>query len=159
MKGGELNRTRQVGRTARLSRSPRKPSALRDIGPDVRTRRAVYERDGYLCVCCGRSIIGQIHSVGQRKRWSQGGGHDMPNLLTFIGLGTNPSDPRDHRARIDSRCDPDDEAKGYWVRSYDDPALVPVIVMSGTGASLTLWPTADGRWSTEPPARAAGFLS
>lgn len=83
----------------------------------------------------------------------------MANLLTFIGLGTNPADPGDHRARIDSRCDPQDEARGYWVRSHDDPALVPVTVMSGTGASMALWPTADGRWSAEPPANAAGIRS
>lgn len=124
-------------------------------GPDAKTRRAVYDRDGWLCVCCGRSIIGQLHSVGLRKRRSQGGGLDMPNLLTFLGLGTNPSDPQDHRARIDSGYDPADEAKGYRVHGYDDPALIPVIVVSGAGSWTTLWPTADGRWSAEPPAATA----
>ena len=92
------------------------------------------------------SIIGQRYSIQHRKRRSQGGSNDLPNLLTVLGDGT-----RGCHARIDSRIDPDDEARGYTVRSWQDPALVPVMLFEPSGSGITVWLTADGRYSTDPP--------
>jgi 5-methylcytosine-specific restriction endonuclease McrA len=117
-------------------RPPRKPA--RDTGPDAKVRAAVYTRDGFACVCCGTSIAGRPHSVGHRKRRSQGGGNEMPNLLTFLGLGRDAGDPDDHHARIDSRKDPHDAAKGYTVQSWQDPAGIPVMY-SGEDGGFTAW--------------------
>jgi hypothetical protein len=117
-----------------------------DTGPSRLVRSVVLERDGYACVCCGRSVIGQVYSLQHRQRRSQGGTNALSNLLTVLGDGT-----RGCHARIDSRIDPHDEAKGYTVRSHQDPALVPVMVFSEDGSVVTVWPTADGRWVTEPP--------
>jgi hypothetical protein len=138
----------------RSERVPKK-GGRKDTGPPAKTRKAVYERDGWCCVCRGTPIVGRPHSVGHRKRRSQGGSNAPSNLLTFLGLGINSLDPDDHHARIDSRRDPEDEAKGYTVRSWDDPALVPVMVFSGHGSGLTAWLAGDGTYACEPPAGAA----
>lgn len=121
----------------------------RDTGPDQKTRLAVYERDGWACACCGTPVDKRPHSVGHRKRRSQGGSNRMSNLLTFLGLGVNPADPDDHHARIDSRRRPSDEANGYTVRSYQDPALVAV--RRRAGALPQEWLTDDGRCLEEAP--------
>lgn len=129
----------------------RKAAARSDTGPDAATREAVYTRDGRMCVCCGTPIDGRPHSVGHRKRRSQGGKHVMPNLLTFLGLGSNPLDPDDHHARIDSRVDPHDEAKGYTVRRKDDPALIGVMYASEHGSGIVMWLHDDGSLSPDGP--------
>lgn len=121
-----------------------------DTGPDRRTRALVLERDHYRCVCCGVSVIGRRYSLQHRKRRSQGGGNDPSNLITVLGDGTSGC-----HARIDSRIDPHDEARGYTVRSWQDPALTGVMVFSEDGSGVTAWPTDDGQWSAEPPGGAA----
>lgn len=121
----------------------------RDTGPDKATREAVYERDGYACVCCGRSILGRPHSVGHRLRRSQGGTNDAWNLVTLLGLGDGRLDD-DHHKRIDNRSDPHDEARGLTVRSHEDPALVPVMIHGENGGAL-LYLTSDFEYSERPP--------
>jgi len=125
-----------------------------DAGPDQATRELVYERDNWACVCCGQPVRGRPHSVGHRMRRSQGGSNLPSNLLTFLGWGNGFTD-EDHHARIDQRKDEHDEARGYTVRSWHDPALVPVMVFSPGGSGVLAWPTDDGRWATEAPAREA----
>lgn len=68
-----------------------------------------------------------------------------PITLLFLGFGVNSLDPDDHHARIDSRRDPSDEAKGYSLRSWQDPLLVPVMVFSPNGSGMTLWLSDDQR--------------
>lgn len=133
---------------------PRKAPAPRKApsytGPSETVRKLVLERDDYRCVCCGLSVIGQQYSLQHRLRRSQGGDSTPVNLVTVLGTGTTG-----HHARIDSRRDPHDEARGYTVRSWDDPALVPVMIMSAAGAGALVWLTPEGTYSTEPPAVAA----
>jgi hypothetical protein len=124
---------------------PRK--AARDTGPSQETRAMVYARDGARCVCCGLSIVGQVHSVQHRKRRSQGGTNDLSNLITVLGDGTTG-----HNARIDSRIDPHDEAKGYTVRSWQDPREVGVMIFdSPDGPGVTKWLSDDGAYLDEAP--------
>ena len=118
----------------KTARSKRKDA----ISPKV--RRLVLERDGYACVCCGRSIIGQRYSLGHRLRASQGGRPVPSNLLTLLGWGG-----QEHHGRIDNREDAHDEAKGYTVRAGKDPALISVMV-SGEDGGLTAWPDDEGHW-------------
>jgi hypothetical protein len=118
----------------------------RDTGPDARTRELVLERDGYACVCCGRSIIGQQYSIQHRKRRSQGGTNSPSNLITLLGTGIT----RCH-GRIDSRIDPHDEAKGYTVRGGFDPAQIPVKLFSRHGSGITAWLAADGTYKFDGP--------
>jgi hypothetical protein len=123
----------------------------RNSGPSPAVRALCLSRDGYACVCCGFSIIGRPHSLGHRLRAGQSGKPVPSNLLTYLGLGVNSLDPDDHHARIDSRRDPSDEAKGYSLWSWQSPLLVPVTVFSPHGPGMTLWLTADGTYSTDPP--------
>ena len=133
-----------------LKRSQPKHAKRKDTGPDRKTRLLVLERDGWSCVCCGRSVTGQRYSLQHRKRRSQGGANSPSNLVTVLGDGTTGC-----HARIDSRRDPNDEAKGYTVRSHDEPALIPVMVFSEHGGGVTVWLTEDGGFAFEAPAGAA----
>jgi hypothetical protein len=47
---------------------------------DLSTRRAVYRRDFFQCICCGATKYLQIHHVVPR---SHGGGNDPTNLVTL----------------------------------------------------------------------------
>jgi len=124
-----------------LSRRPVKWRPPRNTGPDPATRELVLARDGWRCVCCGRSVIGQQYSLQHRKRRSHGGTNSPVNLITVLGSGITGC-----HWRIDSRADPADELNGYTVRSGQDPALVPVRVF---GARV--WARPDGTWAHEPP--------
>jgi hypothetical protein len=126
---------------------PPRQNPARDTGPTARVRKLVLERDGYACVCCGVSILGRRASLQHRKRRSQGGGNDPANLLTVLGDGTTGC-----HARIDSRADPRDEANGYTVRSWDDPALIPVTVVRPGGAGVSVFLTAGGWYAPGSPA-------
>jgi hypothetical protein len=109
----------------------RRRSAPKDTGPSRTTRRLVLERDGYACVCCGQSVIGRRYS--------------LQHLLTVLGTGTTGC-----HLRIDSRAHPRDEAKGYTVRSGQDPHSVSVMVFSEDGSRVTRFPACNGQWSDQP---------
>lgn len=130
-------------RSVKVKAAPAR-KAVRDTGPDELTRATVIDRDKARCVCCGLSVIGQVYSIQHRKRRSQGGGNCPCNLIVVLGDGT-----RGCHARIDSRIDPEDEARGYTVRSHDDPASVSVMIFDSPGGpGVTLFPTCDGAWSS-----------
>ena len=145
-RGTGLARTPWSTAVPLLSGVAGKSAPRRETGPDRKTRTLVLERDGYACVCCGRSVIGQPYSLQHRKRRSQGGGNSPSNLVTVLGTGTTGC-----HERIDSRRDPEDEAKGYTVRSWDDPALIPVMVFSEHGSGVTAWLSGDGRYLFDGP--------
>lgn len=145
-----LKRTTGLARGSSIERTARKRKAARDTGPSQAVRKLVLDRDGHACVCCGRSVVGQPYSLQHRKRRSQGGDNSPSNLITVLGTGTTGC-----HERIDSRRDPSDEAKGYTVRSYRDPALIPVMVFTSPGSGFTAWPTDDGKWSFASPGEEA----
>jgi hypothetical protein len=117
------------------------------IPPKV--RRLVLERDGYCCVCCGRSIIGRRYSLGHRLRASQGGKPVPSNLLTFLGWGGQQC-----HGRIDNRADPRDEDNGLTVRMGSDPALIPVTIFTLDG-DMTRWLDDLGNLLPDAPGDAA----
>lgn len=122
------------------------PDPNRNSGPSAVIRALCLARDGYACVCCGTPVVGQHYSLGHRLRASQGGKPVPSNLITLLGLGGEL-----HHGRIDSRRDPSDEARGYSLRSYQDPLVVPVTVCSPHGPGMSLWLSDDGRYLTAPP--------
>lgn len=141
-----LRRSPMPARRRPLRRRSPAHARRRDTGPSRRIRALVLARDGYACVCCGRSVIGQRYSLQHRQRRSQCGSSLPDNLLTVLGDGTAGC-----HERIDSRRDPHDEARGYTVRSGLDPALVPVMICGEQGG-VTVWLGADGSYVTERPA-------
>jgi hypothetical protein len=122
----------------------------RNSGPSAAVRALVLARDGHCCVCCGVSVIGRRYSLAHRVRAGQQGKPVPSNLVTLLGLGGELC-----HGRVDFRRDPDDEAKGYSLRSYQNPLLVPVTIFSPGGPGLALWLSDDGRYLTAPPELAA----
>ncbi len=118
----------------------------RNSGPSAAVRALVLARDGRACVCCGTPIVGRHYSLGHRLRASQGGKPVASNLITLAGLGGESC-----HGRIDSRRDPSDEAKGYSLRSWKNPLLIPVTVFSPDGPGMPLWLSDDGTYLTVPP--------
>jgi hypothetical protein len=107
-------------------------------------RELVLERDGYACIDCGTSILGQHYSLGHRLRAGQGGRAVPSNLVVFLGLGGE----RCH-GRVDLYRDPDDATKGYRLRSGQDPYLVTVRAFTQNGgADVFLWD--DGTYRGRP---------
>ena len=114
--------------------------------PTAEVRRLVLERDGYACVRCGRSVLGIRYSLGHRKRASQGGRAVPSDLLTFCGWGGEMC-----HGDVDLYRDPADEAKGYRLRSWQDPAAEPVMLFSPGGSGTTVWLDDLGNYLFEPP--------
>jgi hypothetical protein len=141
-------KARDRGNPGTLGECPRRAGvwhlvpATSDTGPTAEVRRLVLERDGYRCVCCGLPVAGQRYSLGHRLRASQGGLAVPSNLLTFLGWGGQGC-----HGRIDNRADPRDEDRGLTVRSWQDPALVPVTLLDGRRVRLA----DDGRYHDTPP--------
>jgi hypothetical protein len=73
------------------------------------------------------------------------------NLITALGSGTDPGNPDDHSARIDSRADPYDEARGLSVRPWENPALVEVTYALPGGSRARYWLNDCGERLAEPP--------
>lgn len=151
-----MKRSAMPARNAPMNRTPfaRTPPTIRtvaavrrarDTGPDQKTRNIVLERDGFCCVCCGKSVEGQRYSLGHRLRASQGGKPVPSNLLTFLGWGGQAC-----HGRIDNREDPADEDHGYTVRRGKNPALIAVTIFTRDGG-LVRWPDDLGNWLPEPP--------
>jgi 5-methylcytosine-specific restriction endonuclease McrA len=77
-------------------------------------RRQVWERSGYLCECgCGR----QAHHIHHRTLRSQGGRHELANLLH---LATD--------CHVAAHANPErGYALGLLVHGWADPENVPVV--------------------------------
>lgn len=142
--GWHLQALSEVQRAA--MRAQQRPQAV-STGPDAATRALVCLRDGYACVCCGEPVAGKRASLQHRKRRSQGGSNLPSNLVLMLGTGTTGC-----HARADSRVDPEDEAKGYTVRSHDDPRLVGVMYFEASGSGVQRWLEDDGGVLFESPA-------
>lgn len=139
-------------RTAPLRTAPGPRKPRRDTGPSQKVRQIVLERDQYQCCACGKpaGMPGTWWSIQHRVARGVGGGNGLENLVTLCGSATSAGC---HRLCEDR--DAEMHARGYWLRSGEDPLLVPVMLFSEHGSGVTAWPTADGRWITEAPAGGA----
>lgn len=104
----------------------------RNTGPTPAQRRAVIERDGGRCVCCGKQVADPDtgepwlqYSLQHRQARGMGGTkraevNDWSNLIVMCGTGTTGCHGK---AEHDPRWA---AAMGYRVSSWEDPAEVPV---------------------------------
>jgi hypothetical protein len=128
-----------------------KPSAIQDTGPDAATRALVLARDGYQCVRCGKPCgpgVGE-HSLQHRRARGTGGGSEVPNLILLCGSATTGC-----HAEVERRG-AHDNAAGYWLNSWQDPATEGVMYASEHGSGITMWLLPDGSLSPDGPERAA----
>jgi 5-methylcytosine-specific restriction endonuclease McrA len=143
-------------RTARpvtvATRSPK-----RDTGPAAEIRQQIQERDHYSCVACGRPIeTDPWRSIQHRVARGVGGRDDLTNLISLCGAGGC-------HARAESRDD-DAHRLGYWLRHNEDPAAVPIwlitefrsrwVLLDGNGRRDDYEPDDpdDPRWAPPPAA-------
>ena len=143
-----------TGRTAAapcpMCRGPLEPGSRWYCAACQEVRALVLARDSYACVCCGKPVSFEHYSLGHRLRASQGGRPVPSNLITLWGLGGEL-----HHGRIDLYRDPEDEAKGYRLRSGQDPAQIPVMVFRPGGPGETVWLDDLGNYLTETPEASA----
>jgi hypothetical protein len=121
-------------------------NTAKDTGPSRKVRALVAARDGYACVCCSRSVIGQQADLQHRDSRGMGGTSDPAanspvNLLLML---------RECHARVESRKFPEDNDKGYWLKMGQNPADEPVMYF-GQDGGFTAWLLADGSLSFDGP--------
>ena len=133
-----------------MKRSPMH-ARRRNTGPSVKTRAIVRVRDRWQCVSCGLHVMWQPHDLQHRVSRGMGGTSDpAANSPVNLIVLCQPC----HR-RVESRIDPEDNAKGYWLRMNEDPALIPVMYFDQGGSGFTAWLLEDGTFSFEAPGAAA----
>lgn len=110
-----------------------------DLAADLtwRMRRLVLARDGYGCICCDRSVLSRPYAIHMRKPRYLGGVVSPENLITVL---------QECGDRISLQCDPADEARGYVLSAWDEPAIVPVAYTTPAGQARA-WLSPDGRRS------------
>jgi 5-methylcytosine-specific restriction protein A len=127
----------------------RKPA--RDTGPSRKVRALVLARDGFACAGCGKSIVGRPYSLQHRVARGMGGtsradAGSPVNLIVLCGSATSPGGCH----LLAEQRDPWAHERGLWLNSWEDPAVVPVMIATAL-LPVPMWLTADGRYSKVPP--------
>jgi hypothetical protein len=126
-------------------------AATADTGPSRKVRALVVARDLGRCVCCGRNVLGRQASLQHRRARGMGGTSEAHancccNLVLMLGSATTLC-----HGRAESRRYRRDKGRGYVLEHGEIPALTAVMVFDSPGGpGMSLFPTCDGNWSTEP---------
>lgn len=95
-----------------------KPDIAKPGFIDPKLRRAVYERAGGCCECCGERLQQSAFQCHHRKLRARGGQDSITNLLVLCAMC--------HR-RLHSHVRFATD-HGFIVSAYDDPAFVPLFL-------------------------------
>lgn len=121
------------------------PDYLEDLAWKA-AKAAALLRDRGRCQCCGRPAQVVQHRVARRM-----GGTADP-VIAF-GLANLSSMTDACHALAESR-DQEMHERGFWLRSWENPAEVPVLLTNSYGFGK-IWLTPDGAYSVEPSGVAA----
>ena len=135
-----------VKRSGPIRRADVAPKRPKDTGPDGKTRAKVWEREQGCCAACGRVLRpGDWWSIQHRLARGQGGDSSLPNLVLLCGSATSAG----CHLRAEQR-DPHMHAAGFYVESWEDPRLVPVM-LHGEQGGVTVWLDEAGGYSLTAP--------
>jgi hypothetical protein len=117
-------------------------------------RRLVFARAFGCCEGCGTSVIGRAYTIAPRVAPGAAGlsraeANAAWNLTLLCGSAASPGGC--HR-----RCEEQDEGlreQGIWLRSWENPRLVPVRLATPAAGRVQVWLTGEGTYDVEPPAR------
>jgi 5-methylcytosine-specific restriction endonuclease McrA len=119
---------------------------VRGTGPGQKTRELVLARDNWQCVSCGKPAGSGWWSIQHRVARGVGGGNSLQNLVVLCGSATSAGCHREAENRT-----AESHARGYWLRSDENPALVPVLLRG----RVLAWLDDSGGYSFRPPAEVA----
>jgi hypothetical protein len=101
--------------------------------PSPRVRQQVIERDDWTCLGCGKDIRSTYwYSLQHRKARGQGGSNGPENIVLLCGSATSQGCHLLCEAR-----DPEMQARGLVVPSWNDPLTTPVVLWTGRSVFLT----------------------
>ncbi|MDQ2877145.1 MAG: hypothetical protein M3Y33_20990, partial [Actinomycetota bacterium] len=120
-----------------------------DTGPTRAVRALVLARDGHRCARCGRPCGPGIapYSLQHRKARGVGGDSSPPGLVLLCGTATTGC-----HGEVESRRFPADQAKGYRLESWQDPAAEGVMYFDASDGGFTAWLADSGELLFEEPA-------
>jgi hypothetical protein len=127
------------------------PDAVETLAWD-RAKQLTRERDGGLCLACGR-LADDVH---HRQRRGMGGTDDPVIAFGLVNLVCLCRMHHDlcHRYK-DTDAGQHMRAHGYWLETWEDPALTPLLIVSEHGSGMRVWLSAAGPYLIDAPEGAA----
>jgi hypothetical protein len=111
-------------------------------------QRRVFERDSWTCPHCGRRSV-VVHDRFSPPGCAAAGVSAVPpGIAALVSLCDEA-----HRKAHDIN-DPEMAVRGLRLDRWQDPALVPLILLTGDGTAYPVWLTENGLIVTAPPQRA-----
>lgn len=150
--GANARATRRAADRERMAKTLR-PGSGTGFSPAV--KRAVRLRAGYRCENCGLWLGehgGQVHHRLNRKMGGRGNGSVVNTVVAASLLcGTPFTGCHGLATRLDAAM----KANGFVLTENQNPADVPLNVLTAGGGRVLKWPTPEGDYSDVPPAERA----
>lgn len=134
-----------------LTRSPR------DAGPSAMVRSLVFARAFGCCENCGTNVIGQPYSI--QPRLERGAGalsraavNALWNWTLLCGSATSPGGCH----LLCEQRDPEAHDRGIWLSSWEEPRLVPILLVNPDGPRVPVWLNDEGTYDFEAPTGGLG---
>ena len=124
----------------------------RDAGPSARDRRLVFARAFGCCESCGTSVIGRPYAIAPRVErgaggFSRAGVNALWNLTLLCGSASSSGGCH----LLHGQRDQDLHDRGIWLWSWENPRLVPVLLVNPQGPRTPVWLNDEGTYDFEAP--------